>query len=74
VDVFGEMAGGDGAKEFQLANDKVSGQQQSLSHKKKVSYGASTGRALSHFLGISAFFCLVFSSSQLPDCIHLRKI
>lgn len=48
------------SREFQLRNDKVSGQQQSLSHKKKVSYEASTRRALSLYLPLSRIF-LVFS-------------
>lgn len=53
------------SREFQLRNDKVSGQQQSLSHKKKSflwgvnkTSALSLSLSLSHFLGIFAFCVL----------------
>lgn len=61
------------SREFQLRNDKVSGQQQSLSHKKKSflwgvnkTSALSLSLSLSHFLGIFAFCVLgIFLKPQV---------
>jgi len=52
--------GGDGAKEFQLANDKVSGQQQSLNHKKKFLMGRQRDELSPIFLAFLRFLFGIF--------------